>query len=55
MHELFRMKVPETLDIKVFMHPITIMTRSPVSISIVRLRTPPSSSIKSLRGKLFPY
>ena len=30
MHELFLIKVPETLDTKAFMHPVTIMTRSPV-------------------------
>ena len=29
MHELFLIKVPETLDTKAFMHPVTIMTRSP--------------------------
>ncbi len=31
MHELFSMKVPETLDSKAFMHPVTIMTRAPVA------------------------
>lgn len=31
MHELFLIKVSETLDTKAFMHPITIMTRSPVT------------------------
>jgi len=30
MHELFLIKVSETLDTKTFMHPVTIMTRSPV-------------------------
>jgi len=30
MHELFLIKVPETLDTKAFMHPVTIMTRSPL-------------------------
>jgi len=29
MHELFLIKVPETLDAKALMHPVTIMTRSP--------------------------
>jgi hypothetical protein len=32
MHELFSMKVPETLDSKAFMHPVTIMTRAPVGV-----------------------
>jgi len=36
MHELFLIKVPEILDTKAFMHPVTIMTRSPVAISIVK-------------------
>ena len=31
MHELFLIKVPETLDTKAFMHPVTIMTRSPIA------------------------
>ena len=30
MYELYLIKVPETLDSKVFMHPVTIMTRAPV-------------------------
>ena len=30
MHELFLIKVPEILDTKAFMHPVTIMTRAPV-------------------------
>jgi len=33
MHELFLIKVPETLDTKAFMHPVTIMTRSPAGIT----------------------
>ena len=32
MHELFLIKVPETLDSKAFIAPITIMTRFPMSI-----------------------
>lgn len=36
MHELFLIKVPETLDVKMFMHPVTIMTRAPVAIAIVK-------------------
>jgi hypothetical protein len=31
MHKLFLIKAPEILDTKAFMHPITIMTRSPVA------------------------
>lgn len=31
MHELFLIKVPETLDTKTFMHPVTIMTLAPVA------------------------
>lgn len=31
MHELYLVKVPETLDTKTLMHPVTIMTRSPVA------------------------
>ena len=31
MHEKFCIKVPETLDTKAFIAPITIMTRSPVA------------------------
>ncbi len=31
MHELFTIKVPETLETKAFMHPVTIMTRAPVA------------------------
>lgn len=31
MHELFLIKVPETLDSKAFIAPITIITRSPVA------------------------
>ncbi len=30
MHELLLIEVPETLDSKTLMHPVTIMTRSPV-------------------------
>ncbi len=30
MHEIYLFKVPEILDIKAFIAPITIMTRSPV-------------------------
>jgi len=30
MREIYLFKVPETLDTKAFMHPVTIMTRSPV-------------------------
>ena len=43
MHELFLIKVLETLDTKAFMHPVTIMTRSPVAwynkpiVSLLRL------------------
>ena len=31
MHELLLIEVPETLDSKTLMHPVTIMTRSPVA------------------------
>jgi hypothetical protein len=31
MHEIYLVKVPETLDLKAFIAPITIMTRSPVA------------------------
>jgi len=31
MHKNFSVKVPETLDFKTFIAPITIMTRSPVA------------------------
>ena len=34
MHELFLIKDPETLEIKTFTHPVTIMTRAPVAVWI---------------------
>jgi hypothetical protein len=33
MHELFLIKVSETLTAKALMHPVTIMTRAPVAIT----------------------
>lgn len=35
MHELYLVKVPETLDTKTLMHPVTIMTRSPVGMTTI--------------------
>ena len=32
MHELFLIKVSETLTAKALMHPVTIMTRAPVGV-----------------------
>ena len=40
MHDLFLIKVPETLDTKAFMHPVTIMTRSPVAATTKFLHGP---------------
>ncbi len=34
MHELLLIEVPETLDTKSLMHPVTIMTRAPVAATI---------------------
>ena len=43
MHELLLIEVPETLDSKTLMHPVTIMTRSPVTATIKFLYEPYSS------------
>jgi len=44
MHELFLIKVSETLDTKAFMHPVTIMTRSPVAATTSPLSAPSALS-----------